>query len=318
MPLWGLKETKTLTGTVAVTEDSTTVTGTSTLFTTECKAGDSIRINSVNYVIAAIASATSLTLETPATGDATGQTATVSEKPKWLSTDERVGVYAVDLTEAVVEANAVGLAHPGWVKVSNGTGYIASITVANAGSGYATAPTATISAGAGEATTTISSTTGKVTAITVTVPGVYSVTAPTVTIAAPAAHTFNTGTAVNGTTEVITLTGHKFVTGDPVTYSRNSGVVDIGPEPGTFYVNKVDANSIMLYDTAENAVTGGATGKQNLSSSGSETHHLTGVTATGTVVMGGRFGRVRKETLVAMGVAAADMVDAEDSAFPDS
>ena len=53
-----------LTGTVAVTAASATVTGTGTVFTTELVVGDSIKIGTEKFTISAIASATTLTLDT--------------------------------------------------------------------------------------------------------------------------------------------------------------------------------------------------------------------------------------------------------------
>lgn len=52
-----------LTGTVDVTEDGTTVTGTSTEFESELSEGDTIRIGANDYTVDAIASDTSLTIE---------------------------------------------------------------------------------------------------------------------------------------------------------------------------------------------------------------------------------------------------------------
>src|SRR5215207_6116058 len=52
-----------LTGTVGVTQNSATVTGTGTAFTTELAVGDSIKIGISTFTVSAIASATSLTLD---------------------------------------------------------------------------------------------------------------------------------------------------------------------------------------------------------------------------------------------------------------
>ena len=71
-------------------------------------------------------------------------------------------------------------------------------------------------------------------------------------------------------------TAHGWSDGDYVIYSRESGSDDIGPEPGGWYVNVVDANTIMLYDTRVNAFAGGATGKQDLTAASApgENHSL--------------------------------------------
>ncbi|OGD84181.1 hypothetical protein A2572_03470 [Candidatus Collierbacteria bacterium RIFOXYD1_FULL_40_9] len=99
----------------------------------------------------------------------------------------------------------------------------------------------------------------------------------------------STSNGIESSTEQINFSSnHNFQTGDAVTYSRNGGSIDIGPEPGTFYINAVDADTVMLYDTAANAISGGATGKQALTASGAETHKLDPIryissSATGTI-----------------------------------
>jgi hypothetical protein len=52
-----------LTGMVAVTQNSPTVTGTGTVFTTELAVGDSIKIGTSTFTVSAISSATSITLD---------------------------------------------------------------------------------------------------------------------------------------------------------------------------------------------------------------------------------------------------------------
>jgi hypothetical protein len=87
---------------------------------------------------------------------------------------------------------------------------------------------------------------------------------------------FATTSGVNGSTETITTdSAHNFEDGEDIVYSRNGGSADIGPEPGTWYINDTGASTLQLYDTAANAIAGGATGRQDLTASGSETHLLT-------------------------------------------
>jgi len=57
-----------LTGTIAVTERSTGVTGTGTLFTTELAVGDNIKIGTELFTVSTVTSNTSLTLTTPYSG----------------------------------------------------------------------------------------------------------------------------------------------------------------------------------------------------------------------------------------------------------
>lgn len=59
-------------GTVAVTANSATVTGTSTAFLTELRIGDEIQINGETRTVIAIASATSLTVDAPFINAASG------------------------------------------------------------------------------------------------------------------------------------------------------------------------------------------------------------------------------------------------------
>ncbi|GEM_PF-2798807 len=95
---------------------------------------------------------------------------------------------------------------------------------------------------------------------------------------------FDTTAGVNGTTEIITTNQiHNFETGDAATYSREGGSTDIGPEPGTYYINKISTTTLYLYDTKANAEAGGATGRQDLTASSaanSERHTLTRTTDT--------------------------------------
>lgn len=64
-----------LTGTVAMTVDLSTVTGTSTLFTTELAVGESVVIEGIVYKIVSIASATSMVVDKAAPASISGKTA---------------------------------------------------------------------------------------------------------------------------------------------------------------------------------------------------------------------------------------------------
>ena len=89
MSLWGNKDAKTATGTLAINA-SGVVTGTSTSFTTETKVGDYIRVSGEDYVIKSIASNTSAVVTAGVNGatlTAVSPAAayTLSEKPKYVS-----------------------------------------------------------------------------------------------------------------------------------------------------------------------------------------------------------------------------------------
>ena len=117
MALWGNKEALALTGTVATTNGSATVTGTSTTFLTEAQVGDVITINSTFAKIIGITSNTALTISPAwAIANTTGVSATLEQSPKWLAagsgaTVQSIGnVYGVDAGEATAN-NEI----PGWV-----------------------------------------------------------------------------------------------------------------------------------------------------------------------------------------------------------
>jgi len=117
MALWGNKEALALTGTVATTNGSSTVTGSSTVFLDEVDVGDVITINSTFAKIIGVTSNTALTIS-PAWGIAntSGVSATLEQSPKWLAagsdlTVQSVGkVFGVDVNEATAN-NEI----PGWV-----------------------------------------------------------------------------------------------------------------------------------------------------------------------------------------------------------
>jgi hypothetical protein len=78
---------------------------------------------------------------------------------------------------------------------------------------------------------------------------------------------------VNTTNEQITITGHPYTTGDAVTVTGADVPAGL-TSTNVYFVNKVDADTIMLYDTAAHAITGGATGKVDLTDQGSGTMTL--------------------------------------------
>ena len=120
MALWGNKDTFAITGTIGVPNASKTVTGVSTLFTTELKAGQTILIASVKYKIATITSATVLTLEIPYAGTtiASGATITGQTIPVYIPQADLQYMYYVDQVEAGLATNhARGINGAGWWKI---------------------------------------------------------------------------------------------------------------------------------------------------------------------------------------------------------
>jgi hypothetical protein len=126
MSQWGTRDTKTVTGTISVTQSSRTVTGVGTLFTTELRPGQTLLISSVEYHIAAIASNTSLTLRIPYVAtSASGLTVTANEQPAYISqlgpngtiaTSDMPTTFGISRDEATQTQNrAKGIHTPGWV-----------------------------------------------------------------------------------------------------------------------------------------------------------------------------------------------------------
>jgi len=118
MALWGNKDKKAVTGTIAVTEDSVNVVGTNTLFTTELKAGNVLDINNVEYQIDSIQSNIALKLK-QAYADSTASSLAVDayEKPAYLAQSELGDIYGISASEVSTdEAKNVGINTTGWGK----------------------------------------------------------------------------------------------------------------------------------------------------------------------------------------------------------
>ena len=136
MALWGNKDIKTSTGTVSITTAGA-VTGTSTLFTTEAKIGNTMLVTGTEYQIVNITSATACTVisgNNNGNGLVTAKTAqsySLSEKPCYVahgSADSAsimgnsAKVFGINETEAGVASNiAKGLNTAGWVRYNTYT-----------------------------------------------------------------------------------------------------------------------------------------------------------------------------------------------------
>jgi hypothetical protein len=128
MALWGSRDTFTLTGTAFAnsTVNTTTLTGTSTVFTTELEVGDTIVVNGVTRKVTAIASNTSLTFEPAWTAANTAGAVTGQDSPKYLAANSATvqssqfngtqDIFGVDATEAVAETTDAG-----WIYVNEYT-----------------------------------------------------------------------------------------------------------------------------------------------------------------------------------------------------
>jgi hypothetical protein len=158
MSLWGNKDSKTASGTISITSATGAVVGSSTLFTTQAKIGNTIRVGTEDYQIVAIASDTAATVRSGVPGATmtaqSGATYTLSEKPASarISSANDSGlsnVFGVDTTE--IEA---------------GGDNVTAVSVAVAGTRYLEVPGVTVAA---PPSFTIATTAVNTTADTITV-----------------------------------------------------------------------------------------------------------------------------------------------------
>ena len=120
---WGKKDSKTASGTVAISTGGA-VTGTGTSFTTQAAVGDFMTVGAQEFVFTAIASNTAATVVASTPGASitlvgAGASYSLSEKPLFLLYGDATDitsqqVYGVDATEMGVTK---GPAHAGWVHV---------------------------------------------------------------------------------------------------------------------------------------------------------------------------------------------------------
>lgn len=325
MALWGNKDSKTATGTISITGSTGAVVGSSTLFTTEAKIGNTIRVSGEDYQIVAIASNTAATVRSGIIGatmtDRTSASYTISEKPASarMSSADSLGssnVFGVDTTE-----------------LTSGADNVTAVSVATGGARYLEAPAVTFSGGAGSgaaATATISG--GAVTGIAVTNVGSGYTSVPTVTVAKPFRTIPTAGVTI--ATDTIAYTAHGLSAGDAVVYNNGGGASATGLTSGTTYyviasgltanafkVSAADAGaSVDITGTGNNAqffeivlAANRATAIADLGSSIQATHSGWVKRTVGT---GGRAGRVQTEVLVAMGSMTGDQAD--DIEYPDA
>jgi len=231
--------------------------------------------------------------------------------------------------------------HAGWVRNINGYGGIDSVAITNSGSGYrGVAPTVSFSTTRGAtgvlaaSGTAVLSNNNSVSSVTFSSNGLYT-TSPadwvggatglvnpvSVSFTAPANLVYNNSTNVNTTSKTITFSTPTFLqNGDPVVYGGASGATGVtGLTVGTtYFVRSTGATGIQLFTTAIGAQTGATAALVAITSDGAPGFgvFLQGVTATGSPLMGGRFGRQLNETLVAFKNITNDAAD--DAAFPDT
>jgi hypothetical protein len=251
MALWGNRDSKTATGTIAIGTNGA-VTGSSTEFTTEAKIGNTIRADGRDYVITKIASDTAATVESGINGGSitavTGGTSyTLSEKP----------VYVAQAESATSSGDTGNSNKVFGVGDNAGENYAASgsvveVGVANAGTGYLEVPGVAFSGGGGSsaaATATISG--GSVTSIAVTNNGFSYENVPTVSIDVPRRTIPTSGVTI--ATEQFTYATHGLAAADPVKYFHGGGTAITGLSNNTgYFVSALGlaANTFRLATTA--------------------------------------------------------------------
>ena len=231
MSLWGNKDSKTATGTVSIA-DTGVVTGSSTLFTTEAKVGNTIRANSVDYQIVSITSNTVAKVLMGANNGnglvttCSAQSYTLSEKPAFVAHESATSSTDSGTTASVFGVDAT--------EESAGGDNVTNVAVANAGTRYLSSATVTFSGGGGSsaaATATVAG--GAVSAITVTNVGSAYTSAPTVTITKPRRVIPTSG--VDTALEQFTYATHGLVIGEEVKYNNGGGTSVTGLTSGTSY-----------------------------------------------------------------------------------
>jgi hypothetical protein len=252
MALWGNKDSKTASGTIAIANTGI-VTGTSTAFTTQAKIGNYIRAGGVDHQIVKITSNTVCQVESGVNSGAivtvnAGATYTLSEKPTFVAASEATSTNGIS-----GDSNKVfGIDK---VEQSAGGDNVTDVSIANAGTGYLEVPAVVFSGGGGSgaaATATIAG--GKVTAITVTNTGSSYETLPTVSIAVPRITIPTSG--VNTSTEVITYAGHGLSAGEAVKYYNGGGTTLAGLTTATtYYAGFIGTDTFRLYDTKAHGTT---------------------------------------------------------------
>jgi hypothetical protein len=218
MALWGNKDSKTATGTVSIA-DTGVVTGSSTLFTTEAKIGNTIRAASVDYQIVTITSDTVAKVimgtnnGNGAVTTCSAQSYTLSEKPAFVAHESASSSSVSGASSSVFGVDGT--------EESAGGDNVTNVAVATGGSRYLGA-------------------------------------APTVTITAPASLTIPT-TAVSTAADTITSAGHKLLTGTKLTYLQVGATAITGLTDNTaYFAIVVDADTFKLASSLSNAQAGTA------------------------------------------------------------
>jgi hypothetical protein len=232
MSLWGNRDSKTATGTVSI-DAAGVVTGSSTLFTTEAKIGNTIRAAGIDYLIVTITSNTVALVRMGKNNGAgavttcSGETYTLSEKPAFValeSSDSGIGVhgdsnkvFGVDTTEDAA-----------------GGDNVTNVAVVDGKTRYLEAPAVTFSGGGGSsAAATASVAGGAVSSIAVTNVGSAYTSAPTVAIAKPKRTILTANVTI--TEEKFTYPTHGLTEAESVKYFHGGSTAITGLTNDTEY-----------------------------------------------------------------------------------
>jgi len=231
MALWGNKDSKTATGTVSIA-DTGVVTGSSTLFTTEAKIGNTIRAAGVDYQIVSI---TSNTVAKVVMGNNNGkgavttcsaQSYTLSEKPAFVAHESASSSSVSGASSSVFGVDGT--------EESAGGDNVTNVAVVSGATRYLEVPAVTFSGGAGSsAAATASIAGGAVSSIAVTNVGSAYTSAPTVAIAKPRRVIPTSG--ITTATDTIAYTAHGLVANEEVKYNNGGGTSATGLVSTTSY-----------------------------------------------------------------------------------
>lgn len=343
MALWGNRDSKSASGTLVI-DTNGNVEGNGTLFTTEAKVGNTIRVAGVDYEIVKIYNDEEAKVESGVQGGAIAAVSpaagyTLSEKPAFVAASESASTSGV-----TGDSNKVYGVNR--LEIRDGASLITDVAIIQGGSNYTEVPAVTFSGDGTGAAATATLTGGVVTSIAVTDGGDWNYeSVPTVYLQVPR-RTIPTAN-VNTTAETISYEDHGLDTGDALTYYSSGTDLGTVSDEQTVWVIKIDVDTFKVASSLANATAGTAL---NLSSTGDDAQYFdlqapAGVTATAKAVLGsgggsgsdnaisgeqhvthtgwvrktvgtgGRAGRVQYETLVAMGSMQGDAQD--DTAFPE-
>jgi hypothetical protein len=126
MASWGRKDGVELTGTGSIVDGDNTILGSNTVFTEEVELKEVVELDDVRYVVEAIVSDTELTVIPLAEANTAGEDILISQVPKYLSVDIKLGdvegftsagVFLHEVSDATAGTGRdEGIKTPGWTQ----------------------------------------------------------------------------------------------------------------------------------------------------------------------------------------------------------